>query len=160
MRKVALLAVFALVAADVATADVVRHGSIPEAYRGAWMAGAGPEPEKSVIVLSAQMYVSREASCSVNWVSQTAGARGSIYSAHLQCFNPADRAGQKTVSNLIIWPHDINQIAAGPDFTKLTIFHRCTATRQRPPDRIASGDSKLAATEVGSEIECGSIGGM
>jgi hypothetical protein len=160
MRKVVLLAVFALVAVDVATADVVRHGSIPEAYRGAWIAGAGTESQKSVIVLSAQTYVSREASCSVNWVSQTAGARGSIYSAHLQCFNPADGAGKKTVSNLIIWPHDIDQIAAGPDFTKLTVFHRCSATRQLPPDRFASADSKLDATEVGSEIECGSTGGM
>jgi hypothetical protein len=139
MRKVALLAAFASVASDVATADVVRHGSVPEAYRGTWMAGTGTEPEKSVIVLSAQTYVSREASCSVNWVSQTAGARGSIYSAHLQCFNPADRAGKKTVSNLIIWPHDINQIAAGPDFTKLTIFHRCSAARQLPPDFESGG---------------------
>jgi hypothetical protein len=61
MRKVALLAVFALVASDVATADVVRHGSIAEAYRGTWMAGAGTEPEKFIIVLSAQTYASREA---------------------------------------------------------------------------------------------------
>jgi hypothetical protein len=160
MRKVALLAVFALVASDVATADVVRHGSIPEAYRGMWMADAGTEPEKSVIALSAKTFVSREANCGVNWVSQTAGARGSIYSAHLQCFNPADGAGKKTVSNLIIWPHDINQIAAGPEFTKLTIFHRCSATRELPPDRLVSGDSNLDATEVGSEIECRSTGGM
>ena len=124
------------------------------------MADAGTEPEKSVIVLSAKTYVSREASCSVNWVSQTAGARGSIYSAHLQCFNPADGAGNKTVSNLIIWPHDIDQIAAGPEFTKLMIFHRCSATRELPPDRFVSRDSNSDATEVGSEIECRSTGGM
>jgi hypothetical protein len=157
MRKVALLAVFALVASDVATADVVRHGSIPEAYRGTWMADAGTEPEKSVIVLSAKMYVSREASCSVNWVSQTAGARGSIYSAHLRCFNPADRAGKKTVSNLIIWPHDINQIAAGPDFTKLAIFHRCSAARQLPPDfesgELSNADCGLKVRGEGATVE-------
>ena len=124
------------------------------------MAEAGPAREKSVIVLSAKTYVSREASCSVGWVSQTAGARGSIYSAHLQCSNTADGAGKETVSNLIIWPHDINQIAAGPEFTKLTIFHRCSTTRKLPPDRFVSGDSNLDATEVGTEIECRSTGGM
>ena len=155
MRKIALLAAFALVASDVATADVVRHGSIPEAYRGTWMAGAG-----SVIVLSAKTYVSREARCSVNWVSQTAGARGSIFSAQLQCFNPGDGAGKKTASNLVIWPDGINQIAAGPDFTNLTIFHRCSATRQLAGDRLVSEDSNLDATEVASDIECRSIGGM
>ena len=124
------------------------------------MADAATEPEKSVIVLSAKTYVSREASCSVGWVSQTAGARGSIYSAHLQCFSAADGAGKGTVANLIIWPHDINQIAAGPEFTKLTVFHRCSATRKLRSDRFVSGDSNLDATEVGSEIECRSTGAM
>lgn len=160
MRKATLLAVLALVASEVATADVVRHGSIPEAYRGTWMAGAGTEPEKSVIVLSAKTYVSREARCSVNWVSQTAGARGSIYSAHLQCINSADGPGKKTASNLIIQPDGIDQIAAGPDFTKLMIFHRCSAPRQPPRDWLVSEDPNLAAAEPGSAIECRSPGGM
>lgn len=158
MRKVALLAVLALVASEIATADVVRHGSIPEAYRGTWSAGA--EPEKSVIVLSAKAYASRDARCGVDWVSQTAGARGSIYSAHLQCFNPVDGAGKTTASNLVIWPDGINQIAAGPDFTKLTIFRRCSATRQLPRDQLVPEDSNLDAAEVASDIKCRSIGGM
>jgi hypothetical protein len=57
-------------------------------------------------------------------------ARGSILRPFTML--PADGAG-KTVSNLIIWPHNINQIAACPDFTKLTIFHRCSSARQLPP---------------------------
>jgi hypothetical protein len=136
MRTVTVLA---LVAFDVANADVVRHGSTPEAYRGT-CTGAGTEPEKSFIVLSAKTYVSREASCRVDGVSQTAGARGSIYSAHLQCLDPADGVGKKTASNLIIWPDGIHRIAAGPDFTKLMIFHRCSATRQLPRDRFVSDE--------------------
>src|ERR1700757_2585238 len=126
MRKAAILTVFAVFVSEAATADVVRHGSIPESYRGTWVAGAGTEPEKSVIVLSAKTYVSREAICSVDWVSQTAGARGSIYSAHLQCFNPAERTGDKTLSTLIIWPDNDNQIAVGREFTSLRIFYRCS----------------------------------
>ena len=144
MRKVALLAVLTLVASQAASADVVRHGSIPEAYRGRWIAGAGAEPERSVIVLSAKTYVSREARCRVDWVSQTAGARGSIYSAHLQCFNREETAGKKMISNLIIWPDSADQIAVGPEFTSLRIFHRYSAMGRAslgsPPSEAANLD--------------------
>jgi hypothetical protein len=119
MRPIALLTVFSMVISDVAAADVVRHGSIPEQYWGTWV-GA----EESVIVLSANSYVSREMNCSVKWVSQTAGARGSIYSVHLQCVSPAGRAGTKVASDLIIWPEKIDQIAVGPDFKSLRVFRR------------------------------------
>jgi hypothetical protein len=128
LRKAVLVAVLAMLLSRAATADVVRHGSIPDSYTGTWIAGAETEPSKSVIVLSAKMYVSSDATCSVDWVSQTAGARGSIYSAHLQCFSRADKAGAKTVANLIIWPENINRIAVGPEFTNLKSFHRCSAT--------------------------------
>jgi hypothetical protein len=119
MRKIALLTVFSMIVSDVATADVVRHSSIPEPYWGTWV-GA----EESVIMLSANSYVSREANCSVKWVSQTAGPRGSIYSAHLQCFNLAEGAGTTATSDLIIWPENNNQIAVGPDFKSLRVFRR------------------------------------
>ena len=119
MRQMALFTVLSMLMSDVATADVVRHGSIPERYWGTWV-GA----EDSVIVLSANSYVSREASCSVKWVSQTAGARGPIYSAHLHCFSPAGGAGTRENSDLIIWPEDIDQIAVGPDFKSLRVFRR------------------------------------
>ena len=119
MRQIGLLAVISMFMSDVATADVVRHGSIPERYRGTWV-GA----EESIIVLSANSYVSREANCSVKWVSQTAGARGSIYSARLDCFSPAGRAGTTVSSDLIIWPENTDQIAVGPDFKNLRVFRR------------------------------------
>ena len=119
MSRIAFLTVLSMLMSDVAIADVVRHGSIPERYRGTWV-GA----EESVIVLSANSYVSREANCSVKWVSQTAGARGSIYSARLHCFSPAGRAGTTVTSDLIIWPENIDQIAVGPNFKNLRVFRR------------------------------------
>ena len=144
MRNAALLAVLAVLVSEPATADVVRHGSLPESYRGMWVADAGTEPEKSVIVLSAKTYVSREARCRVDWVSQTAGARGSIYSAHLQCFNREEAAGKKMISNLIIWPDSADQIAVGPEFTGLRIFHRYSAMGRAslgsPPSEAANSD--------------------
>src|SRR5215467_2677535 len=119
MRQIGLLTVLSVLMSDVATADVVRHNSIPEPYWGTWV-GA----EESVIVLSANSYVSPEANCNVKWVSQTAGARGSIYSAHLHCISPAGRAGTGVTSDLIIWPENVDQIAVGPDFKSLRVFRR------------------------------------
>jgi hypothetical protein len=144
MRNAVILAVFSMLVSRVATADVVRQGSIPESYAGMWIASAGTELDKSVIVLSAKTYVGPEANCSAGWVSQTAGARGSIYSAHLQCFNPSDRGGNKTVANLIIWPENINRIAVGPEFTRLRIFDRCSATCET---------QRALSARVGSAVE-------
>ena len=132
MHKTALLAVLAMLMSQVAAADIVRHGFIPEAYRGTWLAGADTDPHKFVIVLAAKTYVSPEANCSVDWVSQTAGGRGSIYAAHLQCFHPVEGLGNKTTANLIIVPENVDQIAVGPEFTNLTTFHRCSATCDSP----------------------------
>jgi hypothetical protein len=144
MRNAVIPAVFAMLVSPVATADVVRHGSIPESYAGTWIASAGTELDKSVIVLSAKTYVGPEANCSVDWVSQTAGAHGSIYSAHLQCFNPSERGGNKTATNLIIWPENINRIAVGHEFMSLRIFDRCSATCETQP---------ALSARVGSAVE-------
>ena len=119
MHQIALLTMLSMLMSDVATADVVRHTSIPERYWGTWV-GA----QESVIVLSANSYVSPEANCGVKWVSQTAGARGSIYSAHLYCFSPPGRAGTRMTSDLIIWPENVDQIAVGSDFRSLRVFRR------------------------------------
>jgi hypothetical protein len=138
MRKTVLVAVIAMLLSRVATADVVRHGSIPESYTGTWIAAAETGQDKSVIVLSGKMYFSREAACSVDWVSQTAGARGSIYSAHLQCVSLVEKAKTKTVANLIIWPENINRIAVGPEFKNLTSFQRCFKACEAQRDDLLS----------------------
>src|SRR5215467_5761829 len=116
MRQITFWTALSMIMPDVATADVVRHRSIPEQYWGTWV-GA----EESVIVLSANSYVSGEANCSVVSVSQTAGMRGSIYSAHLHCFSSPGRAGTGATSDLIIWPENIDQIAIGSDFKSLRV---------------------------------------
>jgi hypothetical protein len=119
MRQIALFTVISMIMSGGAIADIVRRSSIPELYWGTWV-GA----EESVIVLSAKSYVSREENCSVKWVSQTAGAHSSIYSAHLHCLSPAGRAGTRMTSDLIIWPESIDQIGVGPDFKSLRVFRR------------------------------------
>ena len=56
MRQIALLSMFTVLMSDVATADVVRHSSIPESYWGKWVGAAETGTDKSVIVLSAKSY--------------------------------------------------------------------------------------------------------
>jgi hypothetical protein len=142
MRKAVVMVGLAMLMSRVAAADVVRHAIIPDAYTGRWIAAATGSHE-SVIVLAAKAYVSPEANCRVDWVSQTAGGHGSIYAAHLQCFNPAQEAGIKTIANLIIRPENIDRIAVGPDFGNLRIFNRCSATCDARRDNHHSADAAL-----------------
>src|SRR5262249_3788819 len=94
-------------------ADGGRHASGPESLRGTGAPSSEAcdnQVDKSVFVLSAKSYVSSETNCAVDWVSETAGARGPIYSAHLQCAN-AGQQGRPITSNLVILPKDIDQIS-------------------------------------------------
>jgi hypothetical protein len=63
----------------------VRHTTIPESFWGSWAPGTDvcKKTDKSVVVLSGTTYVISEASCTVDWVAETSGARGPIYSAHI-----------------------------------------------------------------------------
>ena len=65
MRKFALLAFVSALAPQVVTADVVRHSSVPQTYRGTWAPSAGSceNTDKSAIVLSAKAYKGPEGSC-------------------------------------------------------------------------------------------------
>jgi len=73
MRATSLLAIVALFVSHTATADVKRHKSIPEPVWGSWAPSveACNKDEKSIIALAAKSYVSPEASCTIDWVSET-----------------------------------------------------------------------------------------
>jgi len=128
MRKMAILTALGLCVPPVATADVVRHDSLPETYWGTWVGAAEPGTKRSVIVLSARSYFSGGASCSVDWVAQTASARGSVYSAHLQCADRAGKPGKRVSANLIIRPDSVDQIEVGSEYVNLKPYRRCSAT--------------------------------
>ena len=128
MRATAILAMStAALVSHTAVADVKRLRFVPEAFWGTW----APSPDlckgadKSVIVLSAAAYVSSEANCTVAWVSETAGAKGPIYSAHLQCSKPAER-DRKTQSDVIFSLKAANQISLGSRFSNLKDYQRCS----------------------------------
>jgi hypothetical protein len=125
MRTVGIFAGITALLSYPAVADVVRHKTIPEPFWGSWAPSTDScsSKDKSGIVLSATSYVSPEANCAVYWVSETAGVRGSIYSARMRCSGAGKAEG--ITSNLIIFPRDANQILVGPQFGALKIYKRC-----------------------------------
>jgi hypothetical protein len=70
--------------------------------------------------------VTSQESCAIQWVTETAGADGSIYSAHMRCSSPA--APQETTEmNRIIVSNDRGQLSAGTDFKDLKSYRLCPA---------------------------------
>ena len=118
-----LIAVIAL-ASSAAFADV-RHEFIPESLRGSWGAGSDGcgAGDESIIALSANAYERAGERCTVEWVSETAGPTGPIYSAYSRC--QSQPAGQRAAANLIMRPEDVNRIAIGPDFENLKVYRKC-----------------------------------
>ena len=107
-----------------AIADV-RHATIPAALRGTWALNAqGCSKSDSVIVLSEKRYSGPQGRCDVRWVIESAGERGTIYSARLQCSGP--ESGQPPPeSDLILMPSEGNQLSVGDDFDHLKSYQRC-----------------------------------
>jgi hypothetical protein len=108
-------------------ADTVRHLSVPERFWGTWAPSADLcGDQKAVFVVSAKGYVSSQASCTVQWVTETAGAAGPIYSAHMRCADP-NAPNEITEVDRVIVANDRGELSAGPDFRQLKSYRRCPA---------------------------------
>jgi hypothetical protein len=151
MFKAASPTLLAIFISNVAMADVVRHNSLPGSYWGDWTTTG---PNETVVDLSAKTYADSEENCAVNWVSETPGASGPIYSAHMQCYRRSDRAGKSFTLDLVIWPKSSDEIAVGPGFMSLKVFHRCRATHPPPTGVARSREAPLNTAETGSQGEC------
>jgi hypothetical protein len=106
-------------------ADSVRHLSVPERFWGTWAPSADLcRDDKSTFVVSAKGYVTSQASCTIQWVTETAGAGGPIYSAHMRC-SSLTAPEETTEVNRIIVPNDREELSAGSDFKELKSYRRC-----------------------------------
>lgn len=127
-RTIPLMSFIVVLAPCVAMAHVVRHTTIPEAYRGTWATQADScTPDKGAIVISAKTYVAPGAKCTVVYVDETAGANGSIFAARLSCSSGTDKAAKKSFTNIIIRP-DKDGMSAGPTFDSLAAYQRCPSS--------------------------------
>jgi hypothetical protein len=123
MRTVIVLV--CLLLSGVTLADSVRHLSVPERFCGTWAPSTDLcRDDKSVFVVSAKGYVTSQANCTIQWLTETAGAEGPIYSAHMRCSNSA-APEQTTEANRVIVPNDRGELSAGPDFRQLKVYRRC-----------------------------------
>jgi hypothetical protein len=84
MRAVGVQAIAMLIfASSSALASDVRHSGFPESVVGMW----APESEackdatKSTVTLSEKAYERSDASCAIDWVTETASADGPVYAA-------------------------------------------------------------------------------
>ena len=100
-----------------ALSDIVRRSSIPEPLLGKWEADGDDCNSKMELVIAATKYVNVGMECTIRAISETAGQRGTFYSARAQC--PA------STKTLIIMPKDTTHIVAGSDFSKLRTLQKC-----------------------------------
>jgi hypothetical protein len=75
-------------------------------------------------VVSAKGYATLQATCKIQWVTETAGTSGPIYSAHMRCADPV-KPNELTEVNRVIVSNDREELSAGPDFQQLKIYRRC-----------------------------------
>jgi hypothetical protein len=125
MRAAVLLAIIAAFVSHPAASYVVRHGAIPAPLQGTW--AATDEDCKNAgrsITISDKTYVDPDKSCGVLWVSETAAARGSVYSAHMQCSGSAAES-KKSIDNVLLLAKDANHLSMGPEFGKLKVVQKC-----------------------------------
>jgi hypothetical protein len=120
-----IVALVSALLSSASLADTVRHLSVPERFWGTWAPSAELcHDDKSTFVVSAKGYVTSQASCAIQWVTETAGADGPIYSAHMRC-SSSHASEQTTEVNRIIVPNDRGELSAGPGFNDLTSYRRC-----------------------------------
>jgi hypothetical protein len=125
MRTAVVLALIAAFVSHPAASYVVRHKEIPASLQGTWAATDEDcrKADKSIMI-SDKTYNDPDRSCGVLWVAETAAARGSAYSAHMQCSSPAAGA-QKSIDDLVMMAKDANHLSMGPEFSKLKVVQRC-----------------------------------
>jgi len=76
--------------------------------------------------VSAKGYTTSDASCTIQWVTETAGTAGPFYSANMRCSNPATPNETTEVNRIIVTDED-GKLSAGPDFKQLKSYRRCPA---------------------------------
>ena len=65
-----------------------------------------------------------QANCAIQWITETAGSDGPIYSAHMRCSSLAEPQ-ETTEVNQIIVSNDRGELSAGPEFKDLKRYRLC-----------------------------------
>jgi hypothetical protein len=122
-----LVAAFALLSQS-ATADIIRHTTIPSVMLGTWAQTKEQcaTKDKSNVSIELSKYGDGSGSCVVQWVVETPGSRGANYAVHALCTSAKDQSKTQTV-NIIIRPQGNDQASMGRSFGDLKTYQRCPA---------------------------------
>jgi hypothetical protein len=108
----------------------VRHPTIPKDAWGTW----APSPDQCTSDDKSKLLFIKEggssgpiADCAVEYVVETAGANGPIYSSHLRCTDKNNPAKVTEMAYIVI-PHGQESMSVGADFDHLRTFYRCSTT--------------------------------
>ena len=120
-----LIALLLAVLWSPAMAGDVRHLTIPKAVWGAW----APQPDQcandaSLISIREGGGTGPEDNCAVEYVVETAGASGPIYSAHMMC-TEKDNPAKSSSRAFIVIPRGDDRMSVGSDFDNLKTYYRC-----------------------------------
>ena len=109
-----------------AGADEVRHTTFPSVLVGTWAPSAElcAAKDKSNISVAADGYSTADGKCSVRWIVETPGSRGTNYAVHAQCEGDAQNA-RADVVNMILRPEGGDHASIGTSFTDLKPYLRC-----------------------------------
>jgi hypothetical protein len=112
-----------------AMAGDVRHLTIPKAVWGTW--ALKPDQctgnDASLISIREGGGSGPEDNCAVEYVVETAGAAGPIFSAHMKC-TEKDNPAKSSSRAFIIIPRGDDGISIGSDFDNLKTYTRCPKT--------------------------------
>jgi hypothetical protein len=120
-----LIALLLAVLWSPALAGEVRHLTIPKAVWGTW----APKPDQcsndpSLISIREGGGTGPEHNFAVEYVVETAGAAGQIYSAHMMC-TEKDNTAKSSNKAFIIIPRGDDSMSVGSDFDNLKTYNRC-----------------------------------
>jgi hypothetical protein len=109
-----------------ATAGDVRHLTIPKAVWGTW--ALKPDQcaanDASLISIREGGGTGPEDNCAVQYVVETAGAAGPIFSAHMTC-TEKDNPAKSSSRAFIVIPRGDDAISIGSNFDDLKTYYRC-----------------------------------
>jgi hypothetical protein len=118
--------VMAVLGAPAARAGDVRHQTIPKDVWGTWALNKDfcASNDKSNISIKEGGGSGPEENCAVEYVVETAGQSGPIYSSHMLCTDKSDPA-KKTDKAFIVIPRGNDVMAVGTSFGDLKTYYRC-----------------------------------
>ena len=125
----AMLTAAGLVVSQTAKAGDVRHMTIPKDQWGTWALSRDyctSDDKSNLITIKEGGSTGPQENCAIQYVVETAGAKGPIFSSHMICSDKAD-AAKKTAMSFIVIPHGQDSMSVGTDFDSLKTYYRCSS---------------------------------